>query len=351
MAAGLWLAASVVNEISRQPNSLHELQQLLAEGDLLCYTLNTFPYGDFHGERVKENVYLPDWTDPQRLAYTRGCAHVLAELLPPGVEGSLSTVPLGFKGFEHPPDFVDRCITQLLQLAVDLDSLHDDTGKVLRLAIEPEPCCVLETTAECVEFFQRLFAEAEARSLLDLARRHLGVCYDVCHQAVEFEDVTSSIQALNNAGIRINKVHLTCALEITRPGENPLVREQLARFAEPRYLHQTFARTATGQLAHQLDLTPELCQSPPEPFRSADSWRIHFHVPVHCEELSALGTTRGALQQALAAVSQLQYAPHLEVETYTWGVLPGERPETLAMGLVREMSATQTLLRKLSARP
>lgn len=350
IAAGLWLAASVVHELFQRPSSLHELQQLLVDGDLLCYTLNTFPYGDFHGERVKENVYLPDWTDPRRLAYTRDCAQLLAKLLPPGTEGSLSTVPLGFKGFDHPADFIDRCIAQLLQLAVDLDSLHDDTGKVLRLAIEPEPCCVLETTAECIAFFQRLFAVAESRSLLDLARRHLGVCYDVCHQAVEFEDVTSSIQALNDAGIRINKVHLTCALEIIQPGQNPLAREQLARFAEPRYLHQTFARTAAGGLAHQLDLTQELCQSPPEPFCSADAWRVHFHVPVHREEFSALGTTREALKQALSAVSRLQYAPHLEVETYTWGVLPGEQPETLAAGLVRELSATQTLLRELSAR-
>lgn len=344
IAAGLWLAATVVDELQHEPEKLASIQRILTEGDLVCYTLNAFPYGDFHSERVKENVYLPDWTDPARTSYTRACGRLLSELMPVGVEGSLSTVPLGFKSFEHTADFTARCIDQLLLVAEDFDRLHDESGQVIRLAIEPEPCCILETTAETLRFFDQLFATAEKRQQLDIAHRHLGVCYDVCHQAVEFEDIPHSVEQLNNAGIRINKMHLTCALHLDEPGKNVLARQQLAAFVEPRYLHQTFARHATGETAHCIDLTRELCDSPEGPFRDTSAWRIHFHVPVHREQLGALKTTRGELKQGIAAAARLEYAPHLEVETYTWGVLPGEKPQTLAEGLAQELAATWELI-------
>ncbi|WP_437226915.1 metabolite traffic protein EboE [Planctomicrobium sp. SH661] len=344
IAAGLWLAASVVEELEQAPQKLDLLKEALHEGDLVCYTLNTFPFGDFHSERVKENVYVPDWSAPARLAYTQSSAKILAELMPVGVEGSLSTVPLGFKGFEHPADFVPRCIDQLLSLANSLDQLHDETGRIIRLAIEPEPCCVLETTPESIQFFQQLFAIAEERQQLDIALRHLGICYDVCHQAVEYEEIAKSVQDLSAAGIRINKMHLTCALHVDRPGERPAARDQLAGFVEPRYLHQTFARHADGGLTHRLDLTRELCESPAEPFLGADSWRVHFHVPVHRDQLGELQTTRAELKQGIAAAAALEYAPHLEVETYTWGVLPGEQPPSLTDGIVSELSATAVLI-------
>ncbi|SFJ46357.1 metabolite traffic protein EboE [Planctomicrobium piriforme] len=342
IAAGLWLAASVVEELVQQPEEIAKLQAALASADLICYTLNAFPYGDFHSERVKENVYLPDWTDPNRLQYTLRCAHILSQLMPVGTEGSISTVPLGFKGFQHSADFESRCIEQLLTLARELDQLHDETGQVVRLAIEPEPCCILETTAETLAFFERLFSAAERQQLQDAARRHLGVCYDVCHQSVEFEDVAQSIQQLAQADIRINKVHITCALQLDPT--NPAALRQLADFVEPRYLHQTIARSRGGEIVRLLDLTAEACSSPSAEFQQADQWRVHFHVPVHQEQLGELQTTRADLKAALGAVSQLLYAPHLEVETYTWGVLPGEQSPSLVQGLVSELTATDALL-------
>lgn len=344
IAAGLWLANSVVQEIDADPGSIRRLQEVLAAGGLCCYTLNAFPFGDFHSERVKEQVYLPDWSSPDRLRYTLQCARVLAELLPPGTEGSLSTVPLGFKGLTQPADFRQACIRQLLELVRQLDQLHDERGQVLRLAIEPEPRCLLETTPEAIHFLQETFAAAEEAQLLDQARRHLGICYDVCHQAVEFEDIAASIAQLHAAEIRINKVHLTCALHLDRPGERPEARQELAAFVEPRYLHQTFAARADGSVVSCDDLTPALCTNPPEDYRSAKAWRVHFHVPVHRESLGGLQTTRDALRAALSAVRELPYAPHLEVETYTWGVLPGDQAETLAAGLVKELSATRELM-------
>ena len=349
LAAGLWLAAPVIRELEGSNEQLAGLRGVLQEQDLVCYTLNAFPYGDFHSERVKEQVYLPDWRSPARLDYTLACARVLAELLPEGTEGSISTVPLGFKSLSTDDGFEEQCIDLLLQLVEEFDDLHDETGRVIRLAIEPEPLCVLETTPETVGFFGRFFARAADADLLGAAQRHVGVCYDVCHQSVEFEDVKASIQSLHAAGVRINKVHVTCAIRLERPAENAEGRAALARYVEPRYLHQTFARTPSGDTVRQLDLDAELCASPPAEFRAADEWRVHFHVPVNAESLGPLATTRPDLKRALRAVAELPYAPHLEVETYTWEVLPGAGRPDLVGGLTAELVATRELLEGLRA--
>lgn len=348
VAAGLWLAASVMREIDASTAAAEKLRQTLVTNDLVCYTLNAFPYGDFHSERVKEQVYLPDWSTAERLEYTLSCARYLARLLPDGTEGSLSTVPLGFKGFDHPSGFQDRCIDRLLRLADALDELHDETGRVIRLAIEPEPCCVLETTDEALQFFSRLFSAAESSGRLDLARRHLGVCYDVCHQSVEFEDVADSISRLAAADVRINKVHITCALRLAEPATNRAGREALSHFVEPRYLHQTLARSESGEVVRELDLNADFCSTPPAGFANSEEWRTHFHVPVNAESIGPLLTTRDDLRKALTAVAALPYAPHLEVETYTWGVLPGEEKPPLVEGLATELRATKSLLHEIS---
>ncbi len=348
LAAGLWLAQPVIRELLTQPDGAKRFAARVAELGLCTYTLNAFPFGDFHSERVKENVYLPDWTQPSRLEYSWDCVRVLAELiratLPAGAEGSLSTVPLGFKTLASATNFEINCIANLIEFARRLARLEAETGQTIRLAIEPEPCCVLETTAETIAFFRRLRDRAASDGALDAVERHLGVCYDVCHQSVEFEDVAESIASLARENIRINKVHITCALQVMNPGSNADAREALAHFVEPRYLHQTFARSPSGEVRRVLDLTTELARTPPSEFATADCWRVHFHVPVDAEKVGPLETTRADLKKALDAVTNLAYAPHLEVETYTWNVLPGGDKPDLATGLARELSATRDLL-------
>ncbi len=352
LAAGLWLAQPVIAELTADPRAVVGLRDKLQTHDLTCHTLNAFPYGDFHSRRVKENVYLPDWSQPERRDYTIACGQILAELLPPETEGSISTVPLGFKGFQHPEGFIESCLDQLLQTAKQFDEIYSRTGTLIRLAIEPEPFCLLETTAETVAFFNQLWTRADDTGLGEPARRHLGVCYDVCHQAVEFEDVPRSIQALDEAGIRINKLHISCAIQLDDPAENEAGRRALAAYVEPRYLHQTFALTKTGQVLHQIDLTEDLALEPPPPFREAQRWRVHFHVPVDAETLGPLRTTRQELRHALQSVADLDYPPHLEVETYTWEVLPeaaktDTTQSSLVEGLTRELLGTRELLSEL----
>lgn len=347
LAAGLWLAQPVIRELLESPETRRRFADRLASRELFCHTLNAFPYGDFHSPRVKETVYIPDWSDPKRLEYTRNCATVLAALLPPAVEGSISTVPLGFKEFSHPADFCDRAMSQLIELAESLSRLFEQTGKTIRLAVEPEPFCLLETTAEAITFFERLFQRAAEVDRLDVVRNYIGLCYDVCHQAVEFEDVAESIGRLDQAGVRINKVHITCAVELEAPRANVEGREALARYVEPRYLHQTMARTANGDILRAVDLTDEIALDPPAEFLEAPVWRVHFHVPVDADRLGPLATTRGELKTALRAVAALADAPHLEVETYTWEVLPDGGQTNLVDGLTRELTATRQLLAAL----
>ncbi|MEX0718003.1 MAG: metabolite traffic protein EboE [Planctomycetaceae bacterium] len=370
MAAGLWLARPVVSELLATSDAVDRFANQLAERDLTCHTLNAFPYGDFHGQRVKVNVYLPDWTTPERVHYTLDCATLLAHLLqtsPSTLDsshstfdssptGSISTLPLGFKRAQRQPDFLDRCLDRLLETAAGLDRLREETGRTVRLAIEPEPLCLLETTDEALAFFERLWARAGDDTdpgMLEKVREHLGLCYDVCHQAVEFEDTAASIRRLDAAGVRIEKVHITCAIRLENPGDADSARATLAGFAEPRYLHQLTALADSGEVLRQVDLTREFALDPPPEFRAAREWRVHFHVPVDAERISpvpevdasaCLGTTRDDLRAALSAVAALDHAPHLEVETYTWSVLPGNAPVDLVEGLCREIQATAALL-------
>ncbi|MBL8815004.1 MAG: metabolite traffic protein EboE [Planctomyces sp.] len=349
MAAGLWLAAGVVEELTHSPSGLEELAQTLWQNDLCCYTLNTFPFGDFHSDRVKEQVYLPDWTQRSRISYTEQCATLLAQLLPEGGEGTLSTVPLGGRMNPHGPDFHAVCQSHLIQLASFLKRLHEQTGRRIRLAIEPEPLCELDSTLETtVPVFRTLFEMAEARNCLSVVQEYIGLCLDVCHQAVLFEDLPGTIDEILEAEIRINKVHITNAVELRDPLNNRDGRKALAGFVEPRYLHQTFARDHHGVIRHRLDLTREdLERDPPDDFLNSEAWRVHFHVPVFADSLGPLHTTRTSLVAALHRIAAMQYAPQLEVETYTWPVMPAASEhgnELLGSRIAHELASAYEIL-------
>lgn len=343
IAAGLWLPAAAAAEAGVSPAAVADLAAALSDRGLTCHTLNAFPYGDFHGTRVKESVYLPDWTDPRRLDYTLACGRLLAAILPAGAEGSISTLPLGFKAAATRPTFEPEAIATLLDCARGLATIHAETGRLIRLAIEPEPFCLLETTAETVAFFGRLFVAASAAGSEEFVRRHVGLCYDVCHQAVEFEDPATALATLTAAGVRINKVQISCAIEVADP-RDPAQRAALAAYVEPRYLHQTMARAADGSILRAVDLTAALVEDPPAAWLAARPWRIHYHVPVDAEQLGPLGTTRADLRAAIDAIGGLAEPPHLEIETYTWPVMAGGAATPIVTGIANELRATRDLL-------
>jgi sugar phosphate isomerase/epimerase len=342
---GLRLSARAAATLSA-PGELQAFRALLDSHRLYVFTINGFPYGAFHRTRVKEEVYLPDWLDEARLEYTDRLAHLLAGLLPDGLEGSVSTVPGAFKPRVGGPEDVARMATLLGRHVATLARVEAETGKRVSLALEPEPFCHLETVAETVAFFQEaLFggpgAEALAREAgLDRARseetlrRHLGVCLDACHMAVEFEEPEAAVRRLRGAGIRIPKVQVSAGLSVLLDGSGAEALDALRPFAEGVYLHQVVER-GPGGLRRYLDL-PEALAAGPAP--AADEWRVHFHVPLFQERLGRFANTQDWLRRLLALVRAEAVAPHLEVETYTWEVLPPEhRGGDLVGAIAREL--------------
>jgi len=286
--------------------------------DCFVATVNGFPFGTFHHVPVKKSVYLPDWRDPERLIYTKRLAALLADLLPPNRRGSISTVPVGFRR-AFGPEELPGALANLRRALEFLDHLAQATGKEIVLALEPEPGCLLETTRDLIEFFDLLQLPANLRPFL-------AVCYDCCHQALQFESPTQSLALLAAHDIRIGHVQVSSALRL--PG-NDLT--PMRRFIEPCYLHQTVGRLPDGSLVRYDDLDQTLTANP----EGIEEWRIHFHVPVFIEHLRDCATTQPFLHEILPL-----FAPDLplEVETYTWTVLPRDlRTEKLTDSIIREI--------------
>lgn len=335
----------------RDPGALAALKRFLGAGGYYVFTLNGFPYGAFHGRAVKEDAYKPDWSDPLRLAYTDHLADLLSELLPQGQAGSVSTVPCTFKPWAE--GRMDAVTEHLIRHVAHLVGIAQQTGQTIALALEPEPYCLLETIDETVEFFNaRLFdrkgvarlaalsglgaAEAEAAM-----RKHIGVCYDVCHAAVEFEDPKASIAQLRAHGILIAKLQLSSALKVTALDEQSA--RHLAAFAEPVYLHQVVQK-AKGKLSRFVDLPQALAQAGGA---AGAEWRVHFHVPVFLEQMTHFGTTQAFLAEILRLHRAEPISPHLEVETYTWDVLPESyRSVDLSSAIARELNWVKAQLQQ-----
>ena len=316
------------------------------------FTINAFPYGSFHGTRVKEQVYEPDWRQEGRLHFTNHVANIMARLLPDGIEGSISTVPGAYKASVTGDADVRRMADAMVRHAAHLHSIARATGKQLVLALEPEPCCFLETTGEAIAFFDaHLFSaaavatfrrltgitESKAREAL---HSHLGVCLDACHVAVEFEDPVESIEQLHAAGIRVAKIQLSSALKLPSVGGD--AAELLEPFNDGIYLHQT-VEARDGRLTRYADLPDAFAA-----LRSGEAggeWRVHCHVPLFQSAYGALHSTQQSLSDILAACRQRALSPHLEVETYTWDVLPADmRQGDVASNVARELTWVRSQL-------
>jgi hypothetical protein len=297
---------------------------------------------------VKEAVYQPDWLEPERLAYTDRLADILAALLPEGLEGTISTVPGAFAPRVGGERDAGRMAKAMLAHAAHLVRLRAATGRRVALALEPEPCCYLETIDETVAFFQQHLLGPEAihgfseATGLDPAgaeraiREHVGVCLDACHMAVEFEDPGVVLDALDQAGVRVAKVQVTAGLRVVIPADDASALDALAAFADDVYLHQVVERRPDGALTRYLDLPQALAASRDRP--GAREWRVHFHVPVFRERYGQFEGTQAYVADLLRVVRARSDCTHFEVETYTWDVLPEEfRREGIVAGVSREL--------------
>lgn len=306
LGLGLWLAAPVAAELAADPQARRRLRTELTVRGLEVVTLNGFPYAAFQAPVVKGAVYQPDWTTRQRLEYTLNLARVLADLLPEDADrGSISTLPLAWRT-PWDGDRAEQARRRLDQLAAGLAAVERDTGRTIRVGFEPEPGCVIESSAQAVT----------ALSGTDPER--LGVCLDLAHLACAWEEPTAALDRLATAGVPVVKVQVSAALEAIDPAADP---EALRRWVEPRFLHQTRTAGCAGVddpadprwAADDLDLA--LDAGLPGP------WRVHYHVPLHAPPEPPLNATLPVLRAALAALFTAAEAgcDHLDVETYTWG--------------------------------
>jgi sugar phosphate isomerase/epimerase len=327
LGIGLWVAAPAVADEAAADRLVAELRKQRLE----VVTLNGFPYKAFHAPVVKLDVYWPHWAQDERREYTLGLARLLTRLLPEDVDhGSISTLPLGWReGWGEAEQAA--ALRALADLAGELEALERATGKRVRLALEPEPGCTVETIAQACD------------ALAGLAPEWIGVCLDACHLAVQFESPVEAVSSLGAAGVPVVKTQVSSALRVDDPSSEA-GRELLARFDEPRFLHQTRERV-NGHVHGTDDLPEALDGSLP----GADQWRVHFHVPVHVAE----HTTQDELKDTLAALAggDAPLTHHYEVETYTWSVMadaPGD-DEGLVAGLASELEWTRDRLVALGA--
>jgi hypothetical protein len=329
MGVSLRISHASADRLMRDPAERAWVRDFLAGNDLYVFTVNAFPYGPFKGETVKERVYEPDWTTAERTEYTMDVARILTEITPPEVEPSIQTSPLAYRPSVVDEAYVAAFTDNLLRVVAFLMSLEQETGRRVKLALEPEPACYLETIEETVTFFaERVYTAPAAMRVAQLCgqplaevfaglRRHLGVVLDICHQSVGFEDITADVQMLVDAGIPIYKLQQAAALNV--PEVTDAIVAELKKFTGTIYLTQT-AEMRAGTLTRYLNLEDAIAGYERDP--GPRSWRTHFHVPVFLDELGPFRTTRSGIDDALAFHARTPLSTHLEIETYTWDVLP-----------------------------
>ncbi|MCM0150096.1 metabolite traffic protein EboE [Photobacterium galatheae] len=351
MSSGLWLSAGAASELQR-PEALQHFRQCLQRNGVSLTTLNGFPYGNFHQGEVKEDVYLPDWSDPRRLIYTCQLAVILASCLPHHVTmGAISTLPLGYRQHWRDDKHL-KAIEHLIWLNEELAVLKALEGRHIQVCLEMEPDCVLESTTQMIDFFGEL---TQANGGYP---EHLGVCFDVCHQGVMYEDAYDSLRRLTEAGIYIGKIQISNAFEVdTQALLDPLsdLPDVLTLFAEARYLHQVKARHTDGRLNAMPDLSGALSAlyAPGSELAETENWRVHFHVPLDMSQWihPAMTSLHDTLESVFQFLSDYRYQikPWLEVETYSWLVLPADlQPQNdheLIDGIVKELSWLEHRLR------
>ena len=325
----LRLSAASASTLAKSQAERDKLKKFLNDNNMYLYTVNAFPYGPFKGTIVKEQVYEPDWRSEERTTYTKNVADVLADISPDDVSPSIQSAPLGFKPRVTGPDVVDSFTDHVIRVCAHLVDVEARTGRVVTLALEPEPYCFLETTDETVEYFTKhIYSGKSAEKLAKLARmpiseahvalrRHVGIVFDICHQAVEFEDIGACLQKLVAAGIPIFKLQEAAALHV--PEVTQKIVDVLKNYSKTIYLTQTVEKK-DGKLTRFLNLEDAFAAWEKNP--GPREWRTHFHVPVFLEDLGPFRTTRFAIEDALRFHKAKPLSRQLEIETYTWDVLP-----------------------------
>ena len=351
---GLRLADIAAQELLTGDN-LVKFKTWLEAGNLYVFTLNGFPFGSFHHQVVKDKVYAPDWTQSDRLEYTIRLIDILNVLLPANLDGGISTLPISYKPWWDKPEDKERVLHEgtlnLAKAIAKLAEVKQSTGKLIHIDLEPEPDGMLENTQEIIDYFQDWLLPVGSEWLQNnigiersqaetLIREHIRVCYDTCHFAVEYEQPEDIIQSFKDAGIKIGKIQLSSAIKIDIPSEldqRQAILQQLSPFAESTYLHQVIAKHGENNLQRNLKHYDDLGNAL-EHFLTTDAieWRTHFHVPIFLSRYQLFESTQDHISKLLQILPSDAIGHHLEIETYTWEVLPPAMKLDILASIERE---------------
>lgn len=347
---GLRLSYQAASELMLDDN-LQTFKEWLLQNEMYIFTMNGFPYGNFHNEQVKDKVHLPDWTSNDRLHYTQLLFTILSELLPSGIEGGISTSPLSYKHwFTTEASLIEAkqiAVKQLVAIVAQLVAFYENKNIMMHLDIEPEPDGIIENSDEYIAFFEdylltegALLLASELSCSLSQAqehmRNHIQLCYDVCHFAIGFEESEDVIQKMEKHGLKIGKLQISAALKCTASVNTPIyeLQECLRTFDEPTYLHQAVIKTTNNELLKFNDLKNGIEAMKRSDFKEL---RTHFHVPIFIEDYQLLQSTQNDIIAILQNWRKKEFTKHLEVETYTWQVLPAHLQTDLAKSIEREL--------------
>jgi len=358
MGIGLRLSNEASIELIKEKNLL-EFKEWLKEQDAYVFTMNGFPYGGFHNTVVKDQVHTPDWTTDERVDYTIRLFEILSVLLPEGMDGGVSTSPLSYKLWYKTKEQLAHCretgTRNVIRVVEGLMRLHQSTGKLLHLDIEPEPDGVLESGEEFIEWFEKDLLRVgipvikdklniSAQEAEDLIKEHVRLCYDVCHFAIGYESHKNIISEVQKRGIKIGKIQISAALKSKMDlNERDSIKQSFENFNEPVYLHQVVAKTIDGKLLRYPDLPAALDGINNPAF---EEWRAHFHVPIFTKSFNLLSSTQDEIAEVLSIQKEKPFTNHLEVETYTWDVLPPDLKLPLQDSITRELQWVQGILDK-----
>ncbi|MFX1703541.1 metabolite traffic protein EboE [Chitinophaga sp. CC14] len=351
---GLRLANTASLELSKEA-PLKAFQQWLKEEDCYVFTMNGFPYGGFHNVVVKDQVHAPDWTSADRVAYTIRLFRILAALLPEGMEGGISTNPLGYKHWcnrceEDKNSYTESATLNMLLVLEQLVRTHRSGGPLMHLDIEPEPDGMMENTSEYINwyfenllpagipFIKEKFNIEDDQAAADIIKTHIQLCYDVCHFALVYEAPHRVIERMQHHGLKIGKLQISAALKADMPADTSArkeVTDAFRKFNEPVYLHQVIAKRMDGAFIHYPDL-PEALADENNP--AVTEWRSHFHVPVFLDKFGVLQSTQEDIKQVLAIQREHPFTQHMEAETYTWDVLPPALKQEMSLSVSRELN-------------
>jgi len=343
---GLRLSNKASEELE-MGNNMSEFKQWLDTNHLYVFTMNGFPYGNFHDERVKDMVHAPDWTTNDRLTYTKRLFRQLSELLPEGMNGGISTSPITYKYWHKTDSAIKNAFEtgakNMLEVAFQLHNIENTTGKYLHLDIEPEPDGLLENSEEVLAFYSDFLVPmgityfkqelgVDANKAEAIIKKYITVCYDVCHFSLAYEEPIDTFTKFKVNNIRVGKIQVSAALKILFNGKNDeKIWEQLSQFNEPTYLHQV-TEIIDGKVKTYSDLPLVL-----EGERNHKELRAHYHVPIFLEKYGELFSTQDHILKTMQYLKLDPISEHLEIETYTWDVLPVALKQDLSVSIIREI--------------